>query len=61
MGTYSEQTLQCYAKMIADYVSAGKNITTAAMNETAILYGYPKLDVAERRLAETASPSARTS
>lgn len=50
LGTYSEETLRCYAKMVDDYVRDGKNITTATMNQTAMLYGYQDLAMAEERL-----------
>jgi hypothetical protein len=51
LGTYSAETLQCYAKMIDHYVIAGKNITMAAMSQTAMLYGYRDLASAEEKLA----------
>jgi hypothetical protein len=53
LGTYSEATLLAYKQMIDDYVAEEGNITTTAMNHTAILYGYQGLDEAEKRLRET--------
>ncbi|GAB2891684.1 DUF4125 family protein [Uliginosibacterium flavum] len=50
LGTYSEATLQAYQKMIDDYVQRGENITTAAMQHTALLYGYESLAAAEQKL-----------
>ena len=57
LGTYSAETLQCYAKMIDHYVIAGKNITMAAMGQTALLYGYRDLAAAEEKLPGAQEPA----
>lgn len=50
LGTYSEDTLRAYARMIDDCLDEGRNLTTASMEHTAILYGYAGVEAAEARL-----------
>ncbi|MFT4174741.1 MAG: DUF4125 family protein [Rhodocyclaceae bacterium] len=52
--TYSEQTLECYKALVEGYADNGRNLTTASMNKTAMLYGYQDVDDAERKLAHSA-------
>jgi hypothetical protein len=54
LATYSEQTLEAYKALVHGYAENGRNLTTASMNKTAMLYGYQDIDDAERRLAQGA-------
>ncbi|MEC5385797.1 DUF4125 family protein [Uliginosibacterium sp. H3] len=50
LGTYSAATLLAYEQMIALWALRHRNMTTAAMNHTAVLYGYKDVADAERKL-----------
>jgi len=52
LGTYSEDTLRAYQRMIEDYVEQGGNLTRTSMEHTAMLYGYTGLEAAEQKLRE---------
>ncbi|MBK9616174.1 MAG: DUF4125 family protein [Uliginosibacterium sp.] len=55
LGTYSEETLGAYARMIDDFEQEDRNLTTETMAHTARLYGYASLDDAERKTGGSAS------
>ena len=55
LGTYSEDTLRAYARMIDDLQQEDRNLTTETMAHTARLYGYASLDEAERKTGGSAS------
>lgn len=50
LGTYSEDTLKAYQRMIEDYLQEDRNLTTVTMEHTAKLYGYAGLGEAESKL-----------
>lgn len=50
LGTYSEDTLKAYLRMVEDTRQEGGNLSSASMAHTAKLYGYAGLDAAERQL-----------
>lgn len=50
LGTYSEDTLRAYLRMVDDYAEEGRNLTTVTMEHTARLYGYASLAAAEQKL-----------
>lgn len=48
LGTYSDQTLELYKKMIDDLQMDGKNLAYHILDNTARMYGYASIDDAER-------------
>lgn len=50
LGTYSEDTLRAYLRMVEDCREEGRNLTVAIMEHTARLYGYASLAAAEQKL-----------
>ncbi|KAF7597980.1 MAG: hypothetical protein CGU28_15540 [Candidatus Dactylopiibacterium carminicum] len=54
LGTYSEETLAAYARMVDEYEAEERNLTCETMAHTAKLYGYDGLQAAEDKLAEHA-------
>ncbi|MDO6386403.1 DUF4125 family protein [Uliginosibacterium sp. 31-12] len=51
LGSYSEDTLRAYLRMVEEYQEEGRNLTTVTMEHTAKLYGYASLAAAEQKLA----------
>lgn len=51
LGTYSEETFVLYGRFIASTNMAGENLAYNIMSNTAKLYGYESVEVAEQRLA----------
>ena len=50
MGTYSEETFVLYGRFITTLLQQGKNLAYETMNNTAKLYGYESVEVAEEKL-----------
>ena len=50
LGTYSEETFVLYGRFIVDLNRRGENLAKTIMTNTALLYGYENLDMAEERL-----------
>ena len=52
LGTYSDDTLALYGRMVVNLAKEGKNLAQMIMTNTALLYGYATLDEAEKMLGE---------
>ena len=50
LGTYSDETFVLYGRFIVDLNRRGENLAKTIMTNTALLYGYENLDMAEERL-----------
>ena len=49
--TYSDTMLVMYGRLIAQYAGEHKNLATAIMNQTVLLYGYRNLEEAEQAMS----------
>lgn len=50
LGTYGDETIELYGRMIVSYVNEAKNLAYEIMNNTAELYGYATVEEAEQRM-----------
>ena len=50
LGTYSEKMLMLYGRFVAQLAKEGKNLAKMTMENTAKLYGYESLELAEKSL-----------
>lgn len=52
LSTYSHETLKMYGNFVVQLARNNQNLAEIIMTNTALLYGYPSLEDAEKRLAQ---------